>query len=189
MTMLRPHKEWSDWWEYRLWASAGRSNYEVLIYEDNSTEIGVEGIVMGQPKDHYILYGQHSKISPDYGSISIENIQKTSPENEVNDLNLQDFQGGILFEYFRVTKSPHIQHLHDMLEMARDIGNAGWNGYFDMYFVVSPFVAGVIEGIHYAHDNPNEGLELNDIEAVKETQQLIQRLDKCKFWTVKKSSN
>ena len=183
MPILNPQQNWVDWWEYRLWASAGQHNYEVVLYKDNSAEIMINYAIMGQPKHRYHLYGEHNKISGDYGLISIKQIKKMSPTqtNDIEEINIQDFEDGILFEYFRVVRSPHFQHPQDMLEMAKAFGSAGWQEYFDVYLVLSPFVEELIESLHYAHENPSEDYPIPNIETVEVVAELIKMLDKRKF--------
>lgn len=188
MPFMEPRQDWTEWWESRLWASAGWHDYEVILYKDETAEIAIDYASMGTPKHRYHLYGEHKKISDGHGWIVIDRIEKVTPTDtgQSPDINIHDFDGSILFEYFRVEKSPNFQHPHDMLTMAQNFGSAGWQKYFDVYLVLAPLVEEIIEGLRYAHENLSEDYEVPDFKAVEEVAVVLRMLDKSKFERIRK---
>ncbi|MCA9885893.1 MAG: hypothetical protein KC708_23100 [Anaerolineae bacterium] len=190
MPFLRPSKDWMDWWEHRLSASGGRRNYEIIIYEDDSVEIAVDYLWMGIPNHRYYLYGDLEKLSETYGRVHISQVRKAMPteSGEPDVINLTDFEGAIVFEYFYVTRSPHLQHPHDMLVMAQAYG-ANWNDHFNVLFVLLPFVQETIDSLRWMYENPSEDYEPPDINSIDEVAKLLAMLDKCKFERIEKKEN
>lgn len=178
MPFLNPRLGWVNWWEYKLHATASWQRYEVVFYDDNQTEIALDHMGMGIDPHRYYLHGTVEKLSDQYGRIFITRVEKAMPSESDNplEINIQDYEGSLLLEYFLVESSPHYQHPHDMLNMA-----ATWYPQFEMLLILPTFTSEMVDALIWMYDNPSDDYDPPDVEAVKEVGEIVRYLDKCKL--------
>jgi hypothetical protein len=189
MPDFKPRPGWSEWWRYRLKTGAGRHNYEVVFYDGDAAEIVVDYVYMGIDRHRYHLYGTRRAISDSYGWIRIDRIEKAAPvpnSDSPQSLDISDFEGNILFEYYHISRTPFHQHPHDMLTMMQPMGYADWQEYFEVVLVLHPFAEETFDALRYMHENPSDDYDPPDVDAIEEIEDILSMLDKKKLEIVGK---
>jgi hypothetical protein len=142
MPLLVPQKNYVQWWEFEIFASAGNYRQEIIFYGDNTVQIIHDSNASMVDHSRFLLSGKYETLSDDYGWLHIDSIRKATDESiqQFTEINLHDFNDSIAFEYYCVLRSPHVQHPNDMLNVA-----ARWTEHFDCLIILQRFTVEVIE--------------------------------------------
>lgn len=180
MPLLNPQKDYVQWWVFELFASAGRYRQEIMLYKDHTVEIVHDSSAMVTGKERFFLSGEHEVLSDDYGWIHVDSIRKATDETleQFTEINLRDFDKSLMFEYFRVSRAPHVQHPHDMVNVA-----ARWTEHFDYLVILQRFTVEVIDALNYmiAHSSEYNEDDLPDPHTTEIVSELLYSFDRQKF--------
>ena len=182
-------------YQHTLWTGSGSTDVSLYFQESGEVSCEVHSRWMGADERQYRLVGRYERGSETCGRIFIQQItvqtsdgsspdaQSPSPSAEgTGAVDLAALEVALIYEYFKVARSPVLYHPDEDLPLMATLGYAGWNRFFDLLLIADPFVI-------QAMDDLLKGKE----EALPERTRahfmhVVHGLDKLKFARITESS-
>ncbi|MBI5961624.1 MAG: hypothetical protein HY866_22985 [Chloroflexi bacterium] len=173
-------------YKYFLNTGSGRTSIDLSLHNDESAVMEIHTVWMASGNHQYHLLGKHKRISDVYGWLLIEQMKHSLPLSENpeqnEELNLDIIQAKVIYEYFKVSHSPNIEHPDDLGLMHQFWGLANWNETFDMLVIIHKSVQQNLLCLLDYGDVWSE--EPADPEYIKQLVYPLLNVDKIKFTRV-----
>jgi hypothetical protein len=147
-------------YEHELWTGSGFINAILQFQESGDVECELQKRWMGSGEYHYRLSGSYEHLSDTCGRIFIRKVSvqqqldwssPSAPLSEIQEeeVPLVDLKADLMYEYIKVVRSPVLDHPDGDLPYMATFGYAGWNRFFDIILITSPYVMQCYESLKF----------------------------------------